>query len=259
MCELFFIRNIFIPEFQRVEVSGKRPLMLGVASDEHELRWLHKKLDVLFAHLDAVDVDLLDAAVEAYIYMLPLAFEHLHVLPSCVLVPSVVVHHAAARLCTVHEHDLLELVMGRCEIGYTFVESDLLVEDPCLEGIWSIVAYSSRHCECRLEYLLSGEMDTELAFSLLHDGRSATTCYRLEISAKRSEVVESPVESVAGSEFISADVHEKALLVPVSHWHAYDVGLEVIFCLELVLLPVVLAEICHDELLCTAAYCDLAL
>ena len=68
--------------------------------------WLDEELDIFLADELVVDVDALDSAIEADIYVLPLAFQGLHLLVAGILIPSVVVHYTAAWFGAVYQHQL---------------------------------------------------------------------------------------------------------------------------------------------------------
>lgn len=86
--------------------SLRKAMPLRHFAQKHKLRWLDEELDILLADKLVVDVDALDSAVEADIYVLPLAFQGLHLLVAGILIPSVVVHHTAAWFGAVYQHQL---------------------------------------------------------------------------------------------------------------------------------------------------------
>ena len=101
--------------------SLRKAMPLRHFCQKHKLRWLDEELDILLADKLVVDVDALDSAVEADIYVLPLAFQGLHLLVAGILIPSVVVHHTAAWFGAVYQHQLFQFIVRRGEIGYAFI------------------------------------------------------------------------------------------------------------------------------------------
>ena len=91
--------------------SLRKAMPLRHSCQKHKLRWLDEELDILLADELVVDVDALDSAVEADIYVLPLSFQSLHLLVAGILVPSVVVHHTAAWFGAVYQHQLLQFIV----------------------------------------------------------------------------------------------------------------------------------------------------
>ncbi len=94
-----------------MQIARERPCLFGILAQKHKLRWLDEKLDIFLADELVVDVDALGSAIEADIYVLPLAFQGLHLLVAGILVPSIVIHHTAAWFGAVYQHQFLQFVM----------------------------------------------------------------------------------------------------------------------------------------------------
>ena len=207
-------------------------------------------MDILLTYELVVDVDALDSAVEAYIYVLPLAFQGLHLLVAGILVPSVVVHHTAAWFGAVYQHQLLQFIVRRGEIGYAFILGNLRIQNPCLDGVWSVVADSGWEHEVASVTLLTGKGECLLALYGLDDGGCIVLCLELalEVNIQRTAVLD-VWHGIALVVVISADIYHQSLTVLIGYSLTHDValGIESLFCS--LLFPVIITEIGEGKLL----------
>ena len=182
--------------------------------------------------------------------MLPLAFQGLHLLVAGILVPSVVVHHTAAWFGAVYQHQLLQFIVRRGEIGYALVHGNLRIQNPCLDGVWSVVADSGWKHEVASVTLLAGKGECLLALYGLDDGCCIVLCLELtlEMNIQRTSVLDVR-HGIALVVVISADIYHQSLTVLIGNSLTYDVALciESLFCS--LLFPVIITEIGECKLL----------
>ena len=182
--------------------------------------------------------------------MLPLAFQGFHLLVAGILVPSVVVHHTAAWFGAVYQHQLLQFIVRRGEIGYAFILGNLRIQNPCLDGVWSVVADSGWEHEVASVALLAGKGECLLALYGLDDGCSIVLCLELalEVNIQRTSVLDVR-HGIALVVVIGADIYHQSLTVLIGYCLTHDVALciESLFCS--LLFPVIITEIGEGKLL----------
>ena len=182
--------------------------------------------------------------------MLPLAFQGLHLLVAGILIPSVVVHHTAAWFGAVYQHQLFQFIVRRGEIGYAFILGNLRIQNPCLDGVWSVVADSGWEHEVASVTLFAGKGECLFALYGLDDGCCIVLRLELalEVNIQRTAVLDVR-HGIALVVVVSADIYHQSLTVLVGYCLTHDValGIESLFCR--LLFPVIITEIGEGKLL----------
>ena len=182
--------------------------------------------------------------------MLPLAFQGLHLLVAGILIPSVVIHHTTAWFGAVYQHQLLQFIVRRGEIGYAFILGNLRIQNPCLDGVWSVVADSGWEHEVASVTLLAGKGECLLALYGLDDGCCIVLRLELalEVNIQRTAVLDVR-HGIALVVVVSADIYHQSLTVLIGYSLTHDValGIESLFCS--LLFPVIITEIGEGKLL----------
>ena len=139
--------------------------------------------------------------------------------------------------------------MRRGEIGYAFILGNLRIQNPCLDGIWSVVADSGREHEVASVTLLAGKGECLFALYGLDDGCCIVLRLKLalEVNIQRTAVLDVR-HGIALVVVVSADIYHQSLTVLVGYCLTYDValGIESLFCS--LLFPVIITEIGEGKL-----------
>ena len=139
--------------------------------------------------------------------------------------------------------------MRRGEIGYAFILGNLRIQNPCLDGVWSVVADGGWEHEVASVTLLAGKGECLLALDGLDDGCCIVLRFELalEVNIQRTAVLDVR-HSIALVVVVSADIYHQSLTVFVGYCLTYDValGIESLFCR--LLFPVIITEIGEGKL-----------
>ena len=160
------------------------------------------------------------------------------------------VHHTTSWLGAVYQHQLFQFIVRRGEIGYAFILGNLRIQNPCLDGVWSVVADSGREHEVASVTLLAGKGECLLALYGLDDGCCIVLRLELalEVNIQRTAVLDVRY-GIALVVVVSADIYHQSLTVLIGYSLTHDValGIESLFCS--LLFPVIVTEIGEGKLL----------